>query len=203
MIAYIRGTLFEMDERGCTVLTAGGLGYEVHLAHKTLAKLPQRGAEVAFYLHLVIRDDARELYGFESREEREAFRTLIAISGFGPRKALSVVNLYGPDDLVRIVMEEDVAALTSISGIGKKTAQQMLLELRYKLDKKGVAVHAAKAPEQARGVFRDVLAGLVNLGYSEEDAAPLVREILEREPDLDVAAALRKALQSIARAKSS
>ncbi|EPR42743.1 Holliday junction ATP-dependent DNA helicase ruvA [Desulfovibrio sp. X2] len=202
MIAFLTGTLAAMDERTCTLLTPGGVGYEIQLAAKSLASLPQRGGEICFHVHLVVREDALELFGFESREERDAFRTLISISGFGPRKAQAVINQYTPEELTRIVVEEDVAALTRISGIGKKTAQQMLLELRFKLDKKGHEAHLAGTPQQSRGVFKDALAGLVNLGYSEEEAAPILRGVLEKEPDLDVAAALRKALQAIARARS-
>jgi len=202
MIAHLRGTLLHFDDKCATVLTPGGVGYEVHLAAKALSSLPQKGGDVAFHVHLVVREDAQELYGFESLEEREVFRTLISISGFGPRRAQSVLNQYAPEELTRIVAEEDVTALTRISGIGKKTAQGMLLELRYKLDRKGVESHAAKAPAQSRGVFRDALAGLCNLGYSEEEAAPVLRGVLEKEPDLDVSGALRKALQTIAKSRA-
>lgn len=202
MIGYLRGTLLGFDDKCATLLTPGGVGYEVHLAPKALSSLPQKGGDVAFHVHLIVREDAQELYGFESLEEREVFRTLISISGFGPRRAQSVLNQYAPEELTRIVVEEDVAALTRISGIGKKTAQGMLLELRYKLDKKGAEGHAAKAPAQSRGVFRDALAGLCNLGYSEDEAAQVLRDVLEKEPDLDVSGALRKALQAIARARA-
>ena len=101
------------------MLTPGGLGYEVHLAPKALSALPQKGGAVAFHVHLVVREDAQELFGFESLEEREVFRTLISISGFGPRKAQSVVNQYSPEELTRIRITSYNVCYTKLLRVGQ------------------------------------------------------------------------------------
>ena len=148
------------------------------------------------------REDAQQLFGFATFEERQVFEVLLTISKVGARTALAILSLYRPDDLRRIVLEEDVDALTRVSGIGKKTAQHVFLELKYKLKVEDVPQAAVLAPNGRPGsVFRDVLDGLSNLGYSEDECAPVVKNILLQEPDLDVTGALRAALKALARGR--
>ncbi|MDL2272921.1 Holliday junction branch migration protein RuvA, partial [Desulfovibrio sp. OttesenSCG-928-I05] len=164
------------------------------------AKLPARGEMTYFYTNTVVREDALELYGFSSWEERELFVLLTSISRIGAKTALSILTVFRPDDLRRIVAEEDVTALTRVPGIGKKTAQQLFLELKYKLKADGVSAIPQSAP--AGSVARDAVTGLTNLGYDESEAARVVKQVLEEEPDLDVGEALRAALKALARGKS-
>ena len=202
MIAYIEGRLAEVWGNACLVVTEGGVGYEVALPAHTLAALPGKGGSVALYTSLAVREDALELFGFASFEERQTFEVLVSISKVGARTALAILSLYRPDDLRRIVLEEDVDALTRVSGIGKKTAQHVFLELKYKLKVEDVPQAAVLAPNGRQGsVFRDVLDGLSNLGYSEDECAPVVKNILLQEPDLDVTGALRAALKALARGR--
>ena len=188
MIAYLEGLLAETWGTSCIVVTRGGVGYELDLPAHTMASLPGRGESVALYTSLVVREDAQQLFGFATFEERQVFEVLLTISKVGARTALAILSLYRPDDLRRIVLEEDVDALTRVSGIGKKVED--------------VPQAAVLAPNGRPGsVFRDVLDGLSNLGYSEDECAPVVKNILLQEPDLDVTGALRAALKALARGR--
>lgn len=199
MIAYLEGLLAEAWDDACLLVTASGVGYEVGLPTHLCSSLPERGQQAAFYICHVIREDAQELYGFATFEERQTFRVLLSISKVGARTALAILSLYRPDDLRRIVVEEDVAALTRVPGIGKKTAQHIFLELKYKL--KVADLPPASAAARPSSVFRDAVDGLLNLGYPEDECAPLVRELLERQPDLDVGETLRAALKALGKGR--
>ena len=133
MIAYLEGRLAETWGNACLIVTEGGVGYEVALPAHTLAALPDRGEPLALYTSLAVREDALELFGFASFEERQTFEVLVSISKVGARTALAILSIFRPDDLRRLVLEDDVLALTRVSGIGKKTAQHVFLELKYKL----------------------------------------------------------------------
>lgn len=202
MIGYIRGTLLEQTEKSCLVLTAGGVGYELRLTLPALARLPAEGQEVSFHTELVVREDSQDLYGFETSEERRLFHVLLSIPNLGPKKGLAILSQFHPDDLRQIVLHEDIAALTRVSGIGKKTGQQILWELKYKLASAETPVAGRKQAATERSVLQDALAGLANLGYSEEEARPILQKIFEAEPDLDVAQLLREALKAIAKARA-
>ena len=188
MIAYLEGRLAETWDDACLLVTESGVGYEVGLPTHTCAALPERGQHAAFYICHVIREDAQELYGFATFEERQTFRTLLSISKVGARTALSILSLYRPDELRRVAADEDITALTRVPGIGKKTAQHILLELKYKLTRPSA-------------VFRDAVDGLLNLGYPEEECAALVHELLQESPDLDVSEVLRAALKTLGKGR--
>jgi len=201
MIAYVEGRRAESTGNACVVVTGSGVGYEIFLPTHALATLPDKGGHVAFHTCLMVREDAQELYGFPTWEERQTFIVLTSITKVGAKTALAVLSLFRPEDLRRIVLEDDVLALTRVSGIGKKTAQHVFLELKYKLkveDMPQAAPLAAKG-ERPGGVYRDALDGLGNLGYPEEEVVPLLRKILHTEPDLDVAGALRATLKELAK----
>lgn len=203
MIAYVEGRLAQVWGNTALVVTQGGVGYAVGLPAHTLASLPGRGEAVAFYTSLAVREDALELFGFASFEERQTFEVLVSISKVGARTALGILSIFRPDDLRRLVLEDDVQALTRVSGIGKKTAEHIFLELKYKLKVDDAPQAAALVGSGVRpgSVFRDVLDGLGNLGYSEDACAPMVKKILLEEPDLDVTGALRAALKTLAKGK--
>ena len=199
MIACLEGRIVEVTLQSCVLLTAGGAGYEIGLPVHTLAALPGKGESVFLYTCLVVREDALELFGFATWDERQTFLTLTDINRVGARTALAILSVYRPDDLRRLVLEEDVLALTRVHGIGKKTAQQIFLELKYKL--KAGSAPGVPGVDKARpgGVLRDSLTGLVNLGYDEGEAHDVLTIILRDEPDLDVSAALRAALKRLAK----
>lgn len=200
MIGYIEGRLAETFERSCLVVTAGGVGYEIYTPASVLENLPARGETVSFFVTLVVREDALELYGFPTLAERRVFEILIGISKVGARTALAVLSLYGPADLRRVVDEGDETALMKVPGIGQKTGQHIFLELKYKLASIPGSVARSKSAAPA-GVYSDAIGAMKNLGYEEEECAPIIREILKEEPDLDAGGVIRLALKTLAKGK--
>ena len=203
MLAYIEGRLLERAETRCVLVTAGGVGYEIFLPEHALASLPAQGGMASFFTSFIVREDAQELFGFPTWDERQTFVLLRGINRVGARTALAILSQYRPDDLRRIVAEDDANALTRVPGIGKKTAQQIFLELKYKL-KPGdgpVSLSAPSASAPANTVYRDALTGLANLGYDEDMAGPLLKEALAADPDLSVGEALRAVLKAVGKGK--
>ncbi|MFW5734456.1 MAG: Holliday junction branch migration protein RuvA [Oceanidesulfovibrio sp.] len=194
MIAYLEGRLLDVSESSLVLVTEGGVGYELFAPVPLLSRLPAKGEHLTVHVQTIVREDAIELYGFEDWESRKLFALLISISKLGPKTGLAILSMFSPDDLRRIVAEEDVAALTRVPGIGKKTGQHIFLELKYKL--KDTVDDLPAGP--AGSVLRDSVAGLMNLGYAEEEARPAVEAALADESDMDVAEALRAALKRLA-----
>ena len=203
MLAYIEGRLLERAETSCVLVTAGGVGYEIFLPEHALASLPAQGGMASFFTSFIVREDAQELFGFPTWDERQTFVLLRGINRVGARTALAILSQYRPDDLRRIVLEDDANALTRVPGIGKKTAQQIFLELKYKL-KPGdgpVSFSSPAGTAPANTVYRDALTGLANLGYDEDMAGPLLKEALAADPDLSVGEALRAVLKAVGKGK--
>jgi Holliday junction DNA helicase RuvA len=200
MIACIEGKPAERAENACVILTSGGVGYEVNLTAPAFSRLPAPDENVRFFTATVVRENSLELFGFESWDERQVFFTLISIAGVGPRTAMSVLSAFSPDDLRRLVADDDAAALTRVPGIGKKTCRVIFLELKYKL--KGSPPAAPGASPKSGGVFADAVTGLINLGYEEKEAERTVRLVLDKENDLDVGGVLRAALKHLARSRT-
>ena len=203
MLAYIEGRLLERAENSCVLVTAGGVGYEIFLPEHALSSLPAQGGMASFFTSFIVREDAQELFGFPTWDERQTFVLLRGINRVGARTALAILSHSRPDDLRRIVAEDDANALTRVPGIGKKTAQQIFLELKYKL-KPGdgpVSLSAPGSAAPANTVYRDALTGLANLGYDEDMAGPLLKEALAADPDLSVGEALRAVLKAVGKGK--
>ena len=194
MIGRIAGTLLEKNPPEVLV-DAGGVGYEIDVPMSTFYNLPALGDRVTLLTHLVVREDAHQLYGFLTAAERQAFRQLIRISGVGSRTALAVLSGMSVGELAQAVTLQESGRLTRIPGIGKKTAERLLLELKGKL---GAALEgvAGGQPPTAEG-SADVLRALVALGYSEKEAAAAVRQL---PAGTGVSDGIRLALKSLARA---
>lgn len=154
------------------IVDVGGIGYEIDVPMSTFYQLPATGSDVTLYTHLVVREDAHLLYGFASEQERHVFRQLLRISGIGARTALSVLSGMSISDLYEAVGLQDVARLTKVPGIGKKTAERLLLELKDKLDV--ITVSAAVA---GGGNTGDILNALLGLGYNDKEAAWAVKQL--------------------------
>jgi holliday junction DNA helicase RuvA len=171
------------------LLEAAGVGYEIDVPMSTFYSLPATGEAVTLHTHLVVREDAHILYGFATLEERAAFRRLIRISGVGARTALSVLSGLSVAELAQAVALQDAARLTKVPGIGKKTAERLLLELKGKL--------VDTLPVDAKtGSGNDVLNALVGLGYSEKEALAAVNGL---PPGLAVTEGIRAALKALAK----
>lgn len=197
MIAYLEGRIVEVDDISCVLVTTHGIGYEIFLPTHTRSSLPNRGEELQLYICHIVREDTEELFGFETWDERQTFIILTSISKVGARTALNILSTFRPDALRKCVLEEDVIALTQVSGIGKKTSQHIFLELKYKLQcDKNVFLPVSTEPEKQR-LFLDVLTGLQGLGYTRDESTTVLKIVLQNEPDLDVSCALRACLKQL------
>ena len=168
------------------LVDVSGVAYEIDVPMSTLYALPATGETVTLFTHLVVREDAHHLYGFYTQEERAAFRQLIRISGVGARTALAVLSGLSVADLAQSVAAQEEGRLVKIPGIGKKTAERLLLELKGKL--------AEPLTEPSARRASDVVHALVALGYSDREAAAAARDL---PPDMPVAEAIRAALKSL------
>lgn len=192
MIGRLSGTLAAKNPPQVMV-DAGGVGYEVDVPMSTFYNLPATGEKVVLLTHLVVREDAHVLFGFGTEDERSAFRKLIRIAGVGARTALSVLSGLSVNDLAHAVATQDTARLTKVPGIGKKTAERLLLELKGKLADVLPGAASAGAPASAAA---DVLNALLALGYSEKEA----RLATNRLPaDIPVSDGIRAALKALAK----
>jgi Holliday junction DNA helicase RuvA len=169
-----------------------GVGYEVDVPMSTFYQLPATGADVSLYTHLVVREDAHQLYGFATEAERHAFRQLLRISGVGARTALSVLSGLSVSDLRAAVSSQDSGRLTKVPGIGRKTAERLLLELKDKLD----AVLVAPAAAKGDGQVADITNALLALGYNDKEADWAVRQL---PGGLAVADGIRQALKLLSK----
>jgi Holliday junction DNA helicase RuvA len=165
MIAHLRGTLIAKHPNQA-VVEAGGVGYDVAISIPTFSDLPDAGSEVALHIHTHVREDAIALFGFRHIEEKRLFEKLLAVSGIGPKLAITILSGMPVADMIGAIRGGDVARLTRIPGIGKKTAERMVLELRDKVEEFG----AAAPGKTASAMEQDVLSALVNLGYQRPAA---------------------------------
>jgi Holliday junction DNA helicase RuvA len=203
MIASLRGTL-ALKEGGQCVVEVGGVGYLVHVSTHTAAALPEPDRPVHLHTHQVVREDAHMLFGFAELEERRLFELLITVSGIGPKVALAALSGLEPGALARAIRDENIAGLVAIPGVGRKTAERLVVELRDKLDVLAAA-SGAEAPS-GPGVlprserFEDAIAALVHLGYSGPQAKEAVRRVAEGEESLSLEDLVRRALTRLAKA---
>lgn len=199
MIGRLRGTLADASW-DCLIVDAGGVGYRVHVPLSTRARLPAAGNPVQLEIHTHVRDDAIALYGFTSRAELQLFERLIEVGGVGPRLALTILSTFTPEQFYRAVTQEEVGILTRVPGVGKKTAQRLILELRERLPAMGDGAAGAQAPA---GAEADALAALVSLGYGQAEAAAAVERALKEEQaaGVPVEDLVRRALRYFSGAK--
>lgn len=195
MIGRLSGTLLQKNPPQILV-EVSGVGYEVDVPMSTFYDLPTPGERVVLLTHLVVREDAHLLYGFLSDGEREAFRQLIRIAGVGPRTALSVLSGLSVGDLAQAVALQEAARLTRVPGIGKKTAERLLLELKGRLAP-ALAPAAGATTGADADTGQDVLRALLALGYSEKEASAAVRGL---PAGLGVSDGIKHALKALAKA---
>jgi Holliday junction DNA helicase RuvA len=193
MIGRLVGVLLEKNPPQILV-EAGGVGYEIEVPMSTFYNLPASGERVTLLTHLLVREDAHLLYGFASDAERRAFRQLLKISGVGARTALAVLSGMSVGELVETVAAQESGRLVKIPGIGRKTAERLLLELKGKL---GVEMVGGLAVNRPRPAASDVMNALLGLGYSDKEAAAAVRQMPE---GLSLSDGIRHALKALSKA---
>jgi holliday junction DNA helicase RuvA len=192
MIGKVTGVLLEKNPPQI-VIEAAGVGYEIEVPMSTFYNLPASGERVALLTHLVVREDAHLLYGFATDPERRAFRQLLKISGVGPRIALAVLSGMSVGELVEAIAAQESGRLVKVPGIGKKTAERLLLELKGKL---GSDALAGVAVNREKPAASDVINALLGLGYSDKEAQLAVKHLPE---GLSISDGIRQALRSLSK----
>jgi Holliday junction DNA helicase RuvA len=193
MIAHLRGKLISKHPNQA-IVEAGGVGYDVTISIPTFSDLPALGSDVSLFIHTHVREDALALYGFLRGEDKQLFEKLLSVSGIGPKLAITILSGMPADAMVAAIKSNNVAALTRIPGIGKKTAERMVLELRDKLETFGTPATVAPASP----VVEDVISALVNLGYQRGAAEKSVAQ-LGKAPDESFDTLFRKSLAALAK----
>ncbi len=202
MYSYIRGILADVEEN-LVVIEAGGVGYNIYTTGQTLDYLPTIGEELKLYTYLQVREDAMQLYGFLTKDDLRVFKLLLGVSGIGPKGALAILSVMSTDDLRFAVLGEDAKMIAKAPGIGSKTAQRLILELKDKLsleeafEQKLTNQNEKKLPNQANGIKNDAIQALVALGYSSTEALKTVNAV-EITEDSDVEDILKAALKNMA-----
>ncbi|MBF4992374.1 Holliday junction branch migration protein RuvA [Methylophilus sp. QUAN] len=191
MIARLQGKLLEKSPP-LIVIDCNGVGYEVEVPMSTFYNLPELGQPVQILTHMVVREDAQLLYGFGSEQEKNTFKQLLKVNGIGAKSALSILSGVSVNDLMLAVSQQEVSMLTRIPGIGKKTAERLLLELKDKF----VVTGSTSAQPSAKAATDDILNALVALGYNEREASATVKLL---EPGVSVSDGIRQALKYLAK----
>jgi Holliday junction DNA helicase RuvA len=198
VIAHLRGRITEKQPNRI-IVDVNGVGYDVFVPLSTFYGLGDPGSGVALRIHTHVREDALALYGFATPLEQDLFERLISVSGIGPRLALAVLSGMEPAELMRAIERSDVARLTSIPGVGKKTSERIVLELKDRLPPaRTLAAAAGETPPDA-AVRDDVLSALLNLGYHRPLAEKAVASALKMAPDDSFERTLKQALRELAR----
>ena len=200
MIGFLRGRLAARHPPGL-MIDVGGVGYELEAPMSTFYGLPATGEPVALFTHLVVREDAHVLYGFATEAERRLFRGLLKVSGVGPKIALAILSGSSVEDFLRIIEAEDIAMLTRIPGIGRKTAERVIIEMRDSVAKLGAGSTGAD-PAPAAGTQgaaqSEAFSALLSLGYKPPEASRLLKSV--EEPGLATTELIRNALKAAAKA---
>jgi len=195
MIGFLKGVLLAKHPPSL-LLDVGGVGYEVEAPMSTFYALPDVGSRAELYTHLVVREDAHTLFGFASQAERQLFRDLLKVSGIGARMALAILSGSSVEGFARCIQAGDVASLTRIPGIGKKTAERLVVEMRDRLERSPLPTGAAGAPGAA-SASDEAQDALVALGYKPAEAQRLIRSVSAEGKSTEEV--IRAALQAAAR----
>jgi Holliday junction DNA helicase RuvA len=198
VFAYLEGVLAEKHPT-TVIVNVGGVGYEVLVSLSTSGSLPKIGEKVKLLTYFHVREDIQQIYGFINEDEKALFKLLISVSGIGPKMAVTILSGLSPKELARAVQDQNLVALSSISGIGKKTAERMLIELRDKTPAgltekgRGAVGFATKDDEK----LQDAMLALISLGYNKANAQNALKKVVQQNPDLSVEEIIRESLKKI------
>ena len=196
MIARLEGELLD-KQAPCVLIDVNGVGYEVNVSLNTLVSLPEIGANLALLTHFVVREDAQTLYGFISSRERELFRALIKVNGVGPKMALGILSGMTVDEFSTAVFSEDIGLLVKLPGVGKKTAERLVIEMRDIIDSVGLT-SAIDSSNENKDVRLEAEGALISLGYKQQDVSKIMSK-LDLKSVSTAEEIIRLALKSIAK----
>jgi holliday junction DNA helicase RuvA len=199
LIAHLRGRISEKHPNR-VIVDVGGVGYDVFVPLSTFYGMGEPGTDIALRIHTHVREDALQLFGFATSLEQELFERLIGVSGIGPKVGLAVLSGIEPLDLIHAIERGDLARLTAIPGVGKKTSERIVLELRDRLPRVELAAAGEALPVDAAPLLRDdLLSALINLGYHRPLAEKAVDAAIKRTPDGDFERTFKQALRELAK----
>lgn len=205
MIAHLSGTLLAKHATS-VIVDVGGVGYEVTIPVTTFYDLEEAGGQVSLRVYTHVREDALQLYGFKTGRERELFTLLISVSGIGPKSAIAMLSGMSADEIIAAIRTNNIARLTSIPGVGKKTAERLGIELRDKMAalsspalEEQLAAQPAGAPVGEDALREDALSALINLGYQRAAAEKAVTQAMQEGGDLSVELILRRSLRTLSK----
>jgi len=206
MIAHLSGTLLSKHATS-VILDVGGVGYEVNIPLSTFYDLGDIGAIVQLRIYTHVREDALQLFGFNTARERELFLRIISVSGIGPKLGITLMSGMSADEMIESIRTNNLARLTLIPGIGRKTAERLVIELREEMaalatgavEDDGQKVQTGPAPTSEEGVRSDALSALLNLGYQRGPAEKAIEAVMRESPELSVETVLRSSLRKLAR----
>lgn len=200
MISYVKGEIvsFEIDK---VIIDVNGIGYGIYMSQSSMGRLPMVGSEVKIHTYFSVKEDAMQLYGFLTRDELSVFKLIIGVSGIGPKGGLGILSKLTPNDLRFAVMSNDVKAISVAPGIGKKTAEKLILELKDKLNiedalEQPEPITSGVSVQEAQGVQMDAVQALVALGYGNTEALRAVKKV-EIDDSTSVEDVLKKALKHL------
>ena len=205
MIAHLSGTLLAKQATS-VILDVGGVGYEVTIPVSTFYDMEEAGAQIQLRVYTHVREDALQLFGFKTARERELFMLLILVSGIGPKSGIAMLSGMSADEIINAIRTNNLARLTSIPGVGRKTAERLVIELRDKMAaltspalEEEIAAQAARAPQSDDALREDALSALVNLGYQRAIAEKAVTQAMAEGGGLSVELLLRRSLRTLSK----
>jgi Holliday junction DNA helicase RuvA len=204
MIAHITGKLIHKQPNAVIIEAGGGVGYELTVPLSTFYDLGELGTEVALRVYTYVREDALQLFGFRTEREKKLFLLLVSVSGIGPKLAITVLSGLSAEDLIQAIRTENLSKLVAIPGVGKKTAERLLVELKDKVAAilpPGLESHADQGPIVSVGaaILDDVISALVNLGYQRAAAEKAATTVMKAKPDAGFEAVLKDSLRTLAK----
>ncbi len=202
MIAYLSGKLLE-KQANTAIVDVGGVGYEVSIPLSTFYELGEVGSDVSLRIYTHVREDAIQLFGFKTNRERELYLRLLSVQGIGAKSGITMLSGMSADEIIMAIRTDDLARLTSIPGVGRKTAERLVIELRDKVGELATGgdlpLDASPSTRPADAVFEDALSALVNLGYQRNAAEKAVKQAAQEGTEMSVQKLLRRALQVLAK----
>lgn len=202
MIAFLSGKLLE-KHANTVIVDVGGVGYEVSIPLSTFYELGEAGSDVELRIYTHVREDAIQLFGFKTTHERDLYLKLISVQGIGAKSGITMLSGMNADEIIAAIRSNDLARLIAIPGVGRKTAERLVIELRDKVGElalsAGVGGHNGSAQLPADAVFEDALSALVNLGYQKAAAERALNKVVQEGTEMSVQKLLRRSLQVLAK----
>jgi len=193
MLHHIKGTLLE-KKPDSAIVEVNGIGFEIFISSTTYLALPEEGSDITLYLHTYVREDAISLYGFYTPVERLLFKLLISVSGIGPKVARNILSNIQINDFISAIVSKDLARLSAVQGLGKKTAEKLILELKEKIGDLQVSSYNTG---NKHIVLSDAVSALVNLGYKQQQSREVVEEVLKETTSLSIEDVIKLSLKRL------